>query len=78
LEPSGSCGDDFVGIGFPNEGLGLGIVLGDQAVDGGLQVDDAMEHAMLQSPAGEFGEEALDGDKPFYSSSLCSSSSKAA
>jgi hypothetical protein len=52
LEPSVSCGDDFVGIGFPDEWLGLGIVLGDEAVDGGLQVDDGMERAMLQPPAG--------------------------
>ena len=56
----GFARDDFVGIGFPDEWLGLGIVLGDEAVDGGLQVDDGMEHAMLQSPAGELGEEALD------------------
>ena len=40
------------------------VVLGDEAVDGGLEVSDGAEHAVLQSPAGEFGEEALDGIQP--------------
>jgi hypothetical protein len=35
------------------------IVLGDEAVDGGLQVDDGPEHAALQASAGQLGEEAL-------------------
>ena len=34
-------------------------MLGDESVDGGLQVDDGMEDAALQSPGGELGEEAL-------------------
>ena len=38
--------------------------LGDEAVDGGLEIDDASEDTALQSPLGEFGEEALDGVEP--------------
>jgi hypothetical protein len=41
LEPTVSGGDDIVGVGAPEEWLGLGcVVFGDEAVDGGLQVDD--------------------------------------
>jgi hypothetical protein len=32
--------DYFVWIGSPGEGLGLGIVVEDEAIDCGLQVDD--------------------------------------
>ena len=34
------------------------------AVDGGLEVDDALEDAALQPSAGQFGKEALDGVEP--------------
>ncbi len=34
-------------------------MFGDEAVDGGLQVDDRAEHAALQAPPGELGEEAM-------------------
>ena len=64
LEPPASRGDDCIGVGAPDEGLGVLIVLGDEAVDGGLQVDDGAEHAVLQAAAGELGEEALDGVQP--------------
>ena len=61
MEPTFSGGDDNIGIGAPDEGLGLGLVVfGDEAVDGGLQVDHAGEDAVLQSSARELGEEALD------------------
>ena len=46
------------------KGFGLLVVLGDEAVDGGLQVDDGAEDAALQPPPGELGEEALDGVEP--------------
>ena len=39
-------------------------MLGDEAVDGGLQVGKRAEHAALQAPPGERGEEALDGVEP--------------
>ena len=62
LEPSVSCGEDVVGVGAPGGWFGFGeIVLGDEAVDRGLQVDDRMKHAMLEPAPRQFGEE------PFYS-----------
>ena len=39
-------------------------MLGDEAVDGGLEVDDGVEHATLETSSGEFGEEALDCIQP--------------
>lgn len=39
-------------------------MLGDVAIDGGLQVDDGMEHAPLEATLRQFGEEALDGVEP--------------
>jgi hypothetical protein len=53
-----------VRVGAPNEGLWVVVVLVDEAVDCGLELDDGMEHAVLQSPSGELGEEALDGVQP--------------
>jgi hypothetical protein len=39
LVPSLGRGDDGFGVGGPDERLGLGVVLGEVAVDGGLEVD---------------------------------------
>ena len=62
--PTGRCGDDFVWIGGPDEWLGLLVVVGDEAVDGGLKIDDALEDAALEAALGEDGEDALDGVEP--------------
>ena len=43
--PSFDSGDYFVGIGGPGEWFGLVVMLGDEAIDGGLEVDDGVEHA---------------------------------
>ena len=64
MEPSVSGGNDGVGVGLPDEGPGVMVVLFDVAVDGGLEVGDRVEHAAFQVAAGEFGEEALDGVEP--------------
>jgi hypothetical protein len=62
LEPSVSGGDDIIWIGFPDEWLWVaGIVFVDEAVDGGLEVDDGMEDAVREPAPGKFGEEALEG-----------------
>ncbi len=45
--PSGSGCDDFVRVGGPDEGLWLLVVVDDEAVDRGLQIDDALEDAAL-------------------------------
>ncbi len=62
--PSSDCGDYFIGIGGPGEGLRFGIVFENEAIDGGLQVDHGHEDAALQAALGELGEEALDGVEP--------------
>ena len=43
LVPSFDGGDDFVGVGRPDEGLGIAIDLFDEAVDGGLEIDDGAQ-----------------------------------
>ena len=64
MEPTVSGGDDGIRIGAPDEGFGRLVVFGDEAVDGGLEVDEGAEHAAFQTPFGEFGKEALDRVEP--------------
>jgi hypothetical protein len=59
LIPSIDLLDDVVGVGGPDEGLGFAVVLAEVAVDRRLQVDQRVEGAALQPPAGERGEEGL-------------------
>jgi hypothetical protein len=47
-----------------DEGFGIGVCLGDEVVDGDLQVNDGPEHASLEATARELGEEAFDGVEP--------------
>jgi addiction module HigA family antidote len=54
--PTIGGGDDFVWIGGPDEGFWLLVVVGDEAIDGGLEIDDAFEDAALP---GEFLAEIL-------------------
>ena len=39
-------------------------MLGEEAIDSGLEIDDGMEHTAFQPPFRELGEEALDGVEP--------------
>lgn len=64
LVPSAGLLDDALGIGGPDEGLGGLVVLLEVAVDGRLQGDDGVEDATPEPPAGEGGEERLDGVEP--------------
>lgn len=65
MEPAVSGRDDVIGVGFPDEWLRvLCIVFADEAVDGGLKIDNGTEDAVLEPAPGEFGEEALDGVEP--------------
>ena len=57
--PAPDGGDDFVGIGGPSEGLRLVVVFFEEAVDGGLEVDDRAEHTAFQPPFGEFAKNPL-------------------
>jgi hypothetical protein len=62
--PAPDGGDDFVGIGDPLEGFGLSVVVVEEAVNGGLKVDDGAEDAALDPALAQCGEEALDGVEP--------------
>ena len=64
MVPTFDGSDDFVGVGGPCERFGLPIVFGEEAVDGGLQIDDGAEDAALQAAAGQLGEVAFDGVEP--------------
>ena len=64
MVPAFDGGDDLVWIGGPDEGLRLLVVVGDEAVDGGLKIDDALEDASLEATLAEDGEDALDGVEP--------------
>ncbi len=52
--------DDLVWIGGPGEGSWSVVGLGEEAIDGGLEVDDGSEDAAL----GQLGEEAFHGVEP--------------
>ena len=56
--------DNPVRISGPVEGFGFAVVLPEIAVDRGLQVNERVEGAALQAPAGERGEEGLDRIAP--------------
>ena len=62
--PTADGCDDLIGIGCPDEGLGLPVGVGEEAVDGGLQFDDRGKHAAFQPAIGELGEEAFDRVQP--------------
>jgi hypothetical protein len=46
--PSCDGGDDFIGVGYPSEGFGVGFVIVEEAVDGRLKVVDRSEDAALE------------------------------
>jgi hypothetical protein len=56
--------DDCFGIGGPGKGLGILIGLGEVSVDGGLEIDDALEDAVLESLPGQFGEKPFNRVEP--------------
>src|SRR5690606_33940118 len=56
---------DVAGMGLPDEGIGVvGIVFPDEAVDGGLKIDDGMADAVSAPAPRELGEETLDRIEP--------------
>ena len=64
LVPSFDGGDDFIRVLGPSKGSRVGVGLGEEAIDGGLQLDDGSEHAAFEPPLGELREEAFDGVEP--------------
>ena len=62
--PAADFFDDGIGVGGPDEWFGTGIGLLQEAVDGGLEIDDAFEDAAFESPPCQLGEEALNCVEP--------------
>jgi len=62
--PSGCCGDDGIGVGFPAERLRIDVVFGEVSVDGGLEIDDSEEGASPEPSLDQSGEEAFDRIQP--------------
>ncbi len=62
--PAWDSGDVAIWLCGRDEGVGIMVGLGDEAVDGGLEVDDGAEHAALEPSPCELGEDALDGIGP--------------
>jgi hypothetical protein len=60
--PTIGGGDDFVWIGGPDKGLWLLVVVGDEAIDGGLEIDDAFEEAALEAPLAQGQRDDALGD----------------
>ena len=50
MVPSSDGGDDFVWVSGPGEGFGIIVGLDDEAVDGGLEVDDTSKDTALVVP----------------------------
>jgi hypothetical protein len=51
LLPPFDSREDALWVGGPDEGFGIGVCLGDEAVDGDLQVNNGSEHAALEATA---------------------------
>ena len=64
MDPALHGSNDAVGVSGPDEGLGIGIGLGEEAVDGGLEFDDGSEYAALQPAPGQSREQRLDRIEP--------------
>ena len=62
--PSSDGGDDFVGIGDPLEGFGVGVVVVEEAIDGGLKVSDRVKDAAFEPSLSEGCEEAFGSVEP--------------
>ena len=56
--------NNFVRVYDPAERFWVLVYFFDEAVDSGLQGDDAVEHAAFQPAKGQFGEGSLDGVAP--------------
>ncbi len=62
--PTVDLSDDLIRVCGPDEGFWVLIVLGEEPVDGGLEIDDRMEDTPFQTLFCELGEEALEGVEP--------------
>ena len=62
--PAADFFDDGIGVGGPDEWFGIGIGFLQEAVDGGLEIGDALEQAALESTAGQLSVDPLCRIKP--------------
>ena len=62
--PSFDSGEDAAWACGPHERVGIGICLGDEALDSCLEFCDGSEHAAFEPSVGKLGEEAFDGVEP--------------
>ena len=62
--PSLDGGDNFVWIGDPFEGFGMGVMIVEEAIDRGLEVGDGSEDSAFEAGFGEGCEETLNGVDP--------------
>lgn len=64
MVPTPDDGDDLIGVGGPDEGPGAVLGLGDEALDGSLEINEQRKGAALEPSPGKPGGEALDGIEP--------------
>ena len=64
MVPAFDGGDDVVRVCGPCEGLWRLVCLGEESVDGFLEIDDGSEDAALQASAGQLGKEPFHGVEP--------------
>lgn len=62
--PAPCGGDDLTRVCGPDERPWAFIVLGKEAVDGSVEVDERVEDAAFETAVGQLGEEALNGIQP--------------
>ena len=60
MSPALDSGEDGVGGFSPDERLGLSVGIGDEAIDGGLKLDDRSEDAAFEPVSGELGKQAFN------------------
>jgi hypothetical protein len=59
LIPTFDGGDDFIGIGGPHEGFGVIVGFLQEAVDGGLEIDNRAEGTAFEAAVGQLSKEAF-------------------
>ncbi len=64
MVPSFDGSDDPIGIGGPRERFGVFVGFGDEAIDGGLEIDEGKEDTAFEAPVCQFCEEPFDGVEP--------------
>jgi hypothetical protein len=65
-------GDNFVWIDDPFDGLEISVVIVEEAIGRGLEVDDGLEDSVFEPAFGEGSEETLNGIEPTMSGRFCS------